>query len=60
VALQRLIVDVAALEQLAQDVPHLLADAQQADRAAFGGFGASQITSSQGILSRRASETEPV
>jgi hypothetical protein len=30
--------DVAALEQFAQHVAHLLADAEQADRAAFGGF----------------------
>jgi hypothetical protein len=31
---------VAALEQLAQHVADLLPDAEQADRAAFGGFGA--------------------
>ena len=29
---------VAALQQFAQHVAHLLADAEQADRAAFGGF----------------------
>jgi hypothetical protein len=29
---------IAALEQLAQDVPDLLADAEEADRAAFRGF----------------------
>jgi hypothetical protein len=31
---------LAALKQLAQHVAHLLADAQQSDGAAFGGFGA--------------------
>ena len=32
--------DFAALQQLAQHVAHLLADAEQADRTAFGSFGA--------------------
>ena len=31
---------LAALEQLANDVPHLLADAKQTNGAAFGSFGA--------------------
>jgi len=43
VRLERVIVHVAALQQLAQDVPHLLADAEQADTAAFGCFGTSQL-----------------
>ena len=38
VRLQHVVMDVAALEQLAQHVAHLLADAKQADRAAFGSF----------------------
>ena len=38
--LQHVVMHVAALEQFAQHVAHLLADAEQADRAAFGGFGA--------------------
>ena len=39
-ALQRLVMHVAALEDLAQHVPHLLPDAEQANRTAFGSFGA--------------------
>ena len=56
VRLQNLVMDVAALEQFAQDVAHLLADAEQADRAAFGGF-AWRIYSSP--LRRRPSSKAP-
>lgn len=38
VRLQDVVMYVAALEQLAQYVPYLLADAKQADRTAFAGF----------------------
>ena len=38
VRLQNRVMNVAACKQLAQHVPHLLPDAEQADRAAFGGF----------------------
>ena len=40
VRLQRVVMHVAALEQFAQHMAHLLADAEQADRTAFGGFDA--------------------
>src|SRR5262245_35616945 len=36
--LQDVVMNVAALEQLAQHMADLLADAEQTDRAAFGGF----------------------
>src|SRR4051812_7508733 len=34
---------VAALKQFAQHMAHLLADAEQPDRAAFGGFSAAHL-----------------
>src|SRR3954470_21869619 len=37
-ALQRVVTDVAALQDFAQHVAHLLADAEQADRTSFWGF----------------------
>ena len=38
VAGERLVMDVAAHQDVGQGMAHLLADAKQADRAAFGGF----------------------
>src|SRR3954463_12514420 len=40
VRLQRFVMHVAALQQFAEHMAHLLPDAEQADRAAFGSFGA--------------------
>src|SRR6185369_3306342 len=40
VSLQHFVMHVAALKQLAQDMAHLFADAEEADRTAFGSFGA--------------------
>ena len=45
VAGERLVMDVAALQDFAQHMAHLLADAEQADRAAFGGFDLVRISS---------------
>ena len=45
VRLKHVVMHVAALEQFAQDVAHLLADTKQAHRAAFGSFGAAHIYS---------------
>ena len=45
VRLQRVVVHVAAGEQFAQHVAHLLADAEQADGAAFGSFVAAHFNS---------------
>src|SRR5436190_5372182 len=39
VARQRLVMDVAAHQDVGQSMAHLLADAEQPDRTAFGGFG---------------------
>ena len=41
-AVRHVVMHVAALEQFAQHVAHLLADAEQPDRAAFGGFDLAQ------------------
>jgi hypothetical protein len=38
VRLKHLVVNVAPLKEFAQDVPHLLPDAEQAHRTAFGSF----------------------
>src|SRR5437879_6582077 len=42
-ALQRVVMHVAALENLAEHMAHLFADAKQADRAAFGSFGLAHV-----------------
>ncbi len=45
-ALQRVVMHVAARQDVAQDMAHLLADAEQADRAAFGGLDSLRIDAS--------------
>jgi hypothetical protein len=40
VRLKHIVMHAPALEQLAQHMAHLLADAEQADRPTFGRFGA--------------------
>src|SRR5436190_2928974 len=43
VAGKRVVMHVATLEDFAQHMPYLLADAEQADRSAFGSFDFSQL-----------------
>jgi hypothetical protein len=54
--LQHVIVDVAALEELAEHMAHLLAHAKQADRATFGGF----VAAHQVNLGSAARKLKPV
>jgi hypothetical protein len=46
---------IASLEQFAQDVAHLLGNAEEADRAAFGGFGAAQVNYSRSLRAKQSS-----
>ena len=53
------VMDIAALQQFAQHMAHLLADAEQADRAAFGGFGAAHQACFLPLPRSRVSATLP-
>ena len=50
VRLEHIVVHVAALEQFAQHVTHLLANAKEAYGAAFGSFGAAHLQRPRAFL----------